>query len=122
MHLFFYPDGNLSFCKVILRGSSMSNMSVTDNFDSSKAYAQQEQVYFNDGREAQLLRHILSRPDINTLRGSPQNVLAAIDNFGRQKKYLMNVGEDKGGIVTKLIHKTYPRLMVSYKFLPKVGL
>ncbi|OAA45805.1 catechol O-methyltransferase [Beauveria brongniartii RCEF 3172] len=82
------------------------------SFDPSKAYAQQEEVYFNDGREAQLLDHVQSRPDIDKLRGSPQKVLAAIDEFGRQEKYLMNIGEDKGAIVTKVIRETQPKIMV----------
>ncbi|KAM3506943.1 hypothetical protein MY10362_002063 [Beauveria mimosiformis] len=82
------------------------------SFDRSKAYAQQEEVYFNDGREAQLLDHVQSRPDIEKLRGSPQKVLAAIDEFGRQEKYLMNIGEDKGAIVTKVIRETQPKIMV----------
>ncbi|TQV91590.1 catechol O-methyltransferase [Cordyceps javanica] len=71
-------------------------MSAGVQFDSSKAYAQQEQVYFDDGREAQLLRYILSRSDLDELKSSPSKVLGAIDQFGRQQKYLMNVGEDKG--------------------------
>jgi catechol O-methyltransferase len=39
-------------------------------------------------------------------------VLAAIDEFARTQKYLMNVGEDKGGIVTDLIAQVKPRTMV----------
>lgn len=87
-------------------------MSPAASFDPSKAYAQQEEVFFNDGREAQLLHHVQSRPDIEKLRGSPQKVLAAIDEFGRQEKYLMNIGEDKGAIVTKVIRETQPKVMV----------
>ncbi|PMB66248.1 putative catechol O-methyltransferase 2 [Beauveria bassiana] len=87
-------------------------MSPAASFDPSKAYAQQEEVFFNDGREAQLLDHVQSRPDIEKLRGSPQKVLAAIDEFGRQEKYLMNIGEDKGAIVTRVIHETQPKVMV----------
>ncbi|XWX00510.1 hypothetical protein V2A60_008530 [Cordyceps javanica] len=87
-------------------------MSAGVQFDSSKAYAQQEQVYFDDGREAQLLRYILSRSDLDELKSSPSKVLGAIDQFGRQQKYLMNVGEDKGAIVTKLIKRSCPRVML----------
>lgn len=46
------------------------------------------------------------------IRGNPQKVLAAIDEFGRTKKYLMNVGEDKGKIVTNLIKDRRPEVMV----------
>ena len=50
-----------------------------------------------------------SKPDV---RGSPSAVLKAIDEFGRTKKYLMNVGEDKGRIVTELIHDAKPKTML----------
>ncbi|KAF2650366.1 catechol o-methyltransferas-like protein [Lophiostoma macrostomum CBS 122681] len=75
------------------------------SFDQNKAYAPQEEGtnFFDDGREIELLHYIYSHPDIDTIRGSPKEVLAAIDEYGRTKKYLMNVGEDKGRIVTDLI-------------------
>jgi catechol O-methyltransferase len=50
--------------------------------------------------------------NIEKIRGSPENVLAAIDEYGRTKKYLMNVGEDKGRIVTDLIAEVKPKTMV----------
>ena len=46
------------------------------------------------------------------MRGSPASVLRAIDEFGRTKKYLMNVGELKGKIVTDLIRETKPQTMI----------
>jgi catechol O-methyltransferase len=46
------------------------------------------------------------------MKGDPASVLRAIDEFGRTKKYLMNVGEDKGRIVTDLIRETKPRTMI----------
>lgn len=39
-------------------------------------------------------------------------MLNAIDDFGRTKKYLMNVGEHKGKIVTDLISQHKPKVMV----------
>ncbi|KAK5112955.1 hypothetical protein LTR62_003777 [Meristemomyces frigidus] len=72
------------------------------DFDSSKAYAAQEEVFFDDGREIELLHYVYGRKDVNEIRGSPEKVLQAIDDFGR-KKYMMNVGEDKGKIVGELI-------------------
>lgn len=83
------------------------------SFDQSKAYAEQETVFFDDGREIELLHHVYNQPDIEDLRGSPARVLRAIDDYGRTKKYLMNVGEDKGKIVTDLIAETKPEVMVS---------
>ena len=64
---------------------------------------------FDDGREEELVRFVTSRPE---LRGSPTRVLGAIDEFARTRKYLMNVGEDKGSIVVNLIRQTRPKIMV----------
>lgn len=84
------------------------------SFDQSKAYAAQEEdgAFFDDGREIELLHFVYSHPDIESIRGSPEKVLAAIDEYGRTKKYLMNVGEDKGRIVTDLIAEVKPKTMV----------
>jgi len=82
-------------------------------FDQQKAYAEQEDVFFDDGREIELLHFIYDKPDIDEIRGSPEKVLAAIDDFGRSRKYLMNVGEDKGRIVCELIAEVKPQTMVS---------
>ncbi|KAH7391929.1 catechol O-methyltransferase [Pyrenochaeta sp. MPI-SDFR-AT-0127] len=84
------------------------------SFDQSKAYAAQEEegAFFDDGREIELLHFVYSHPRIENIRGSPQDVLAAIDEYGRTKKYLMNVGEDKGRIVTDLIAEVKPKTMV----------
>lgn len=84
------------------------------SFDQSKAYAAQEEegAFFDDGREIELLHFVYSHPNIQNIRGSPEHVLAAIDEYGRTKKYLMNVGEDKGRIVTDLIAEVKPKTMV----------
>ena len=47
-----------------------------------------------------------------SIRGSPAKILQAIDEFGRTRKYLMNVGEEKGKIVTNLIREVKPRTMI----------
>lgn len=84
------------------------------SFDQSKAYAAQETEgqFFDDGREIELLHFVYGHQNIEKIRGSPENVLAAIDEYGRTKKYLMNVGEDKGRIVTDLIAEVKPKTMV----------
>lgn len=64
---------------------------------------------FDDGREEELVEFVTSQPK---LRGSPKGVLAAIDEYGRTRKYLMNVGEDKGSIVVDLIRELAPKTMV----------
>ncbi|CZT52476.1 hypothetical protein WAI453_012054 [Rhynchosporium graminicola] len=78
-------------------------------FDDKKAYAPQEEVFFDDGREEELVEFITSKPDI---RDSPARILEAVDEFARTQKYLMNVGEDKGRIVTEIIRDTKPKVMV----------
>ncbi|KAK4995887.1 hypothetical protein LTR66_004397 [Elasticomyces elasticus] len=81
-------------------------------FDEKKAYSQQEEVFFDDGREIELLHYIYGRQDIEEIRNSPSRVLQAIDEYARTKKYLMNVGEDKGRIVADLIAEVRPQTMV----------
>ena len=51
-------------------------------------------------------------PQIAELRGSPSRVLQAIDEYGRTKRYLMNVGTDKGKTVVDLIMSITPGTMV----------
>ena len=69
-------------------------------------------VQFDDGREIALLHFIYAHPKIDEIRGSPREVLKVIDEFGRNQKYLMNVGDDKGKIVTNLIAERKPKVMV----------
>lgn len=82
------------------------------HFDETKAYAPQEEVFFDDGREIELLHYVYNRSDIDELRDNPAKVLQAIDEYGRSQKYLMNVGEDKGKVVTDLIAEVKPETMV----------
>ena len=84
------------------------------SFDQSKAYVAQEEqsAFFDDGREIELLHFVYSHPNLDNIRGSPERVLEAIDEYGRTKKYLMNVGEDKGSIVCDLINEVKPKTMV----------
>ncbi|KAL9096143.1 MAG: hypothetical protein Q9165_001666 [Trypethelium subeluteriae] len=82
------------------------------SFDQAKAYVEEPEIFFDDGRETELLQYIYNRSDVDAIRGSPKKVLAAIDEYGRTKNYLMNVGEDKGKIVTDLIEEVKPDIMV----------
>lgn len=88
------------------------------HFDSTKAYAPQEEVFFDDGREIELLHYIYNRSDLDQLRGNPSKILQAIDEYGRSRRYLMNVGEDKGKIVAELIAEVKPKTMVTKKSIP----
>ena len=67
---------------------------------------------FDDGREVDLLHFVYGHPSIEDIRGSPAAVLRIIDEYGRTKKYLMNVGESKGKIVSNLISEVRPQTMV----------
>ncbi|KAE9984471.1 hypothetical protein EG327_005028 [Venturia inaequalis] len=78
-------------------------------FDESKAYAEQEDTYFDDGREEALVAFVQARTGI---QNQPSKILDAIDDYGRKHKYLMNVGEDKGTIVSNLIREVKPKVMV----------
>lgn len=67
---------------------------------------------FDDGREIELLHFVYGHSSIEEIRGYPSGVLKAIDDYARTKKYLMNVGEEKGRIVTNLISEVKPQTMV----------
>ncbi|KAL4874328.1 hypothetical protein BJY04DRAFT_212166 [Aspergillus karnatakaensis] len=84
------------------------------SFNEANAYAPQEEgtSFFDDGREIELLHYVYSHPKLEEIRGSPTKVLATIDEYARTTKYLMNVGADKGLIVSKLIAEVKPKVMV----------
>jgi catechol O-methyltransferase len=66
-------------------------------------------VKFDDGREEDLVAFVQAKSGV---QNNPPKILAAIDEYGRKHKYLMNVGEDKGTIVTNLIREVRPKVMV----------
>lgn len=65
----------------------------------------------NDGREVKLLEFIFSQPNLDEIRGHPQKVLDLIEQF-EQHTMLINVGSQKGKIVTDLIDEIKPQTMV----------
>lgn len=69
-------------------------------------------MQFNDGREIALLHYIYKHPELEKIRGNPRRLLEAIDEYGKTKKYLMNVGEFKAKIVAELIKEVKPKVMV----------
>ncbi|CAG9941117.1 unnamed protein product [Clonostachys rosea f. rosea IK726] len=78
----------------------------------SQFYKPEEEVFCNDGREQQLLAGIQSHPNLSTMMGVPERVLEAIDDFGRNHDFLMNVGQAKGSIVSRKIAEKCPTTMV----------
>ncbi|KAF2221784.1 catechol O-methyltransferase [Elsinoe ampelina] len=81
-------------------------------FNKTNGYQAKGDVFFDDGREVELLHFIYNKTDLEEIRDSPTRVLQAIDEYARTKKYLMNVGEQKGKIVTDLIAEVKPQTMV----------
>ncbi|KXJ90768.1 catechol O-methyltransferase [Microdochium bolleyi] len=76
------------------------------------AYQAQEEVYYDDGREIALLHFVYKHPQLEQMRGNPQRVLDAIDEYGKTQKYLMNIGPYKAKTVTELIAAEKPQVMV----------
>ncbi|KAH8896768.1 catechol O-methyltransferase [Thozetella sp. PMI_491] len=76
------------------------------------AYQPQGQTYFDDGREIELLHFIFGHPHLEQMRGNPDKVLEAIDEYGVTEKYLMNIGKYKSKTVVDLILKEKPAVMV----------
>ena len=58
------------------------------------------------------MHFVYGQHDLDDIRGSPEKVLAKIDEYATTKKYLMNVGQDKGRIVCDLIRQRKPEIMV----------
>ncbi|KAI1328144.1 S-adenosyl-L-methionine-dependent methyltransferase [Xylariaceae sp. FL0255] len=69
-------------------------------------------AWFGDGRESELLQFILHHPNVDEFRGNPQKILDAIDEFGRNRKYLMNIGAYKSKTVIELIKTRKSVVMV----------
>jgi catechol O-methyltransferase len=46
------------------------------------------------------------------MKNSPKAVLDAIDEFGTTKDFLMNVGQEKGAVVTKIIAEQKPKTLI----------
>ena len=67
---------------------------------------------FNDGREVGLLHFVYNHDDLANIRNSPQQVLDAIDEYGRSKKYLMVIGYHKGDFIKKIFAERRPATVV----------
>ncbi|WP_433665013.1 O-methyltransferase [Nocardia sp. CA-128927] len=61
-----------------------------------------------DGREQALLDHVRA----TATAGDPDSVLAAIDDFARNRSLLMNIGDEKGLILDKAIARADPILLL----------
>ncbi|QLI69762.1 uncharacterized protein G6M90_00g066430 [Metarhizium brunneum] len=79
---------------------------------STKLYKPEQTICYGDGREQDLLKFIQDHPRYKQMQDSPLEVLSAVDEYGAQYNFLMNVGKDKGRIVAQQISKQQPRVMV----------
>ncbi|KAI1007251.1 hypothetical protein K3495_g967 [Podosphaera aphanis] len=77
--------------------------------EPEKVYQPQGEIFFDDGREEELVRFVQAFPN---LERTPAGVLAAIDTFARTQKYLMNVGASKGNIIRTLVEERQPEIML----------
>ncbi|KAG0633142.1 S-adenosyl-L-methionine-dependent methyltransferase [Tuber brumale] len=66
---------------------------------------------FDDGRELELLNHIFMHPNTASFKGNPKAIIAEIDSFAT-RKYLTNIGEMKGRLVTDLIATHRPNTII----------
>src|SRR5262245_47146445 len=57
-----------------------------------------------DGREARLAEYVVAR----ARRGDPADVIRVIDEFGYEKSFLINVGDEKGRILDAAVAAAKP--------------
>lgn len=69
-------------------------------------------TYRQDGREHIVIDHVLSQAE--RLKGQPEAILAAIDEWSEQNKILMTIGSkaERGGRVMEVISERKPDVMV----------
>ena len=65
-----------------------------------------------DGREEALLDFVHTHPNIANIRGSPSELVAAIDQFGVEKDFLMTVGPAKLEVIKELFSKSRPKIII----------
>lgn len=49
--------------------------------------------------------------------GNPEAVLDAIDNYGWNSDFLMNIGDRKGAILDKALQKRQPQVSTQWQFI-----
>ncbi|CAG8895903.1 unnamed protein product [Penicillium egyptiacum] len=65
----------------------------------------------NAGKELKLLHYIYRQPNLDEIRGHPQKVIDLIHEFEKDSLF-MNVGAEKGKVVTNLIDELKPKTMI----------
>lgn len=83
------------------------------NFAKYPSLQKTMDVESHDGREAKLLKYIYDHPKLDSeLRGSPEAVLAVMDEFAAQEDFLINIGSDKARILSNFIREHKPKVLL----------
>ena len=61
-----------------------------------------------DGREEALAQHVVA----SAKRGDPDDVVRVIDDFGMNRSFLINVGDEKGEILDRAVRRASPKLIL----------
>jgi catechol O-methyltransferase len=69
------------------------------------------ETQFDDGREEKLLEYVKFKLDPQS-ENRPMSVIRLVDDFGINHNYMMNVGSQKGQIVSQLIAEHKPKTMI----------
>ena len=68
---------------------------------------------FDDGREEEVLEYVQRHFNTSTFNKT-ESVISLIDEYAVKHKYLMNIGAEKGKIVTDLIAEHKPKIMLEF--------
>jgi catechol O-methyltransferase len=66
----------------------------------------------HDGREEKLWVFILNHPHFEELKGSPQKLLQAIDEFSATEHFLISIGAHKSQVLSETLEKEKPSAIV----------
>ncbi|KAF2664850.1 S-adenosyl-L-methionine-dependent methyltransferase [Microthyrium microscopicum] len=66
----------------------------------------------HDGREEGLLAFIESHQQLDEIKGSPEKMLATMDEYSRNTDFLISIGPHKSGVLVDLLEKEEPKVIV----------
>ncbi|KAF2261177.1 S-adenosyl-L-methionine-dependent methyltransferase [Lojkania enalia] len=85
---------------------------VYDKYPSLRKFEIDGYKEWKGGRERALLEHVKQSPDFTQMEGNPAKLLEAMDEFAVQQDFLINIGSDKGRILTDLLAEERPKVVV----------
>ncbi|KAF2792487.1 S-adenosyl-L-methionine-dependent methyltransferase [Melanomma pulvis-pyrius CBS 109.77] len=92
--------------------SSTEPQTIYEKYPSLKQFKDANYTEWNDGREESLLVYIKGHPDFASMHHNPSKLLQAIDGFAYQQEFLINIGSNKGRIVSDLVAERKPKVLV----------